>query len=357
MTGQGVAGDGWLQASLHCIEQNIPAALVTIVGFRGSCPRELGARMLVTPERSYGSVGGGTLEHMAMRKSRRLLNQESPIHTLLTLALEADVQQCCGGVVSLWIRLLGAADQDLWHRQEAGDDVALLTELTGDGVVRWLSAGDQRAALPEPVQHVLAEPRCGFELILDGEREFILERMHAVPFTIALFGAGHVGRALVRALAHMPCRVEWFDTRAQQFPAMIPENTRINVELQREGAVGLLPPGSFFLIMTHSHALDLDLCRAVLRRRDFAYLGLIGSASKRAQFERALLRDGLKTAELARLHCPIGLPEIKGKSPPVIAASVLAQLLIEHGRRPGREIAYKGIDPGQAEQSCILGVW
>jgi xanthine dehydrogenase accessory factor len=152
----------------------------------------------------------------------------------------------------------------------------------------------------------------------------------APRFHLQLYGAGHVGRAIVRALADIPCRVQWIDEREGEFPAepSPPHVQRLAVE-PPEAEVDQAAPGAFHLVLTHSHDLDLRLTEAILRRGDFGFLGLIGSATKRARFLHRLEERGIAPERLARLTCPIGLPGIKGKEPGVIAAAVVAQLLLQ----------------------------
>jgi xanthine dehydrogenase accessory factor len=147
-------------------------------------------------------------------------------------------------------------------------------------------------------------------------------------FTLQLYGAGHVGRALVKLLADIDCRVQWIDEREAEFPPgpLPPHIERVCVE-PVEAEVAQAKPGSCFLVLTHSHDLDLAITQAVLARGDFAWFGLIGSATKRARFESRLRQRGVDEAGMSRMVCPIGLPGIAGKEPPVIAVSVLAQLL------------------------------
>jgi xanthine dehydrogenase accessory factor len=142
-----------------------------------------------------------------------------------------------------------------------------------------------------------------------------------------LFGAGHVGRALVHVLSGLPYRIRWFDERAEMFPASLPDNVAIEASADPRHDVAAAAPGTIFLVMTHSHMLDFDICDQVLRRGDFSFLGLIGSATKRATFERRLKLRGHTEAALRRLVCPIGLTAITGKAPAAVAISVAGQLL------------------------------
>jgi xanthine dehydrogenase accessory factor len=142
-----------------------------------------------------------------------------------------------------------------------------------------------------------------------------------------LFGAGHVGKALARALAPLPLRVRWIDGRADAFPDPAIEGPEVVVSERLLDEVEAAPAGAAYLVLTHSHALDSMVCAAVLQRGDFAYLGLIGSRTKRAQFERAFRDLGIPQEQIARLVCPIGGGRIRDKRPAVIAALVAAELL------------------------------
>ena len=151
--------------------------------------------------------------------------------------------------------------------------------------------------------------------------------LRAPDFHIVLFGAGHVGRALVKVIAELACTVTWVDSRDDAFPNEVPANVKLICTDAPETEVDAARGGSYFLVMTHSHALDQTLCAQILRRTDFAYLGLIGSTSKRRQFERRLLGRGISSAQLARMNCPIGAAGIAGKEPATIAIAVAAEIL------------------------------
>ena len=146
-------------------------------------------------------------------------------------------------------------------------------------------------------------------------------------FRVVLFGAGHVGTALVPLLATLPCRVTWVDSRDDAFPATVPANVTTLVSELPAYESDDAPPGALYLVMTHSHNIDLQICERVLKRGDFAYLGLIGSNTKRERFRRDLGAKGLPAALLDRIICPIGIPGISGKHPNEIALAVAAELL------------------------------
>ena len=142
-----------------------------------------------------------------------------------------------------------------------------------------------------------------------------------------LFGAGHVGRALTLALAPLPFDVRWIDSRADAFPSHAPANARLIHSLDPPSELSAAPDGALVLVMTHSHPLDLAIVSAALPQDRFALVGLIGSATKKARFESQMRAAGIGDDQLAKLVCPIGVPGIPGKEPPVIAAAVAAQLL------------------------------
>jgi xanthine dehydrogenase accessory factor len=167
-----------------------------------------------------------------------------------------------------------------------------------------------------------------------GAVTLLFEAILPPDWRIALFGAGHVGRALVRLLGDLSCRVEWFDPRPGEFPGALPGNVLAVVTDDPEGEVTDLPPGCDVVVFTHSHDLDQAIVAAALRRSDLGYLGLIGSGTKRARFEARLRERGFSAEDLARIVCPIGLPGVGGKGPAEIAIAVAAQLL--QLRRPAR---------------------
>jgi xanthine dehydrogenase accessory factor len=251
------------------------AALVTVQAAVGSTPRPAGTRMVVRPDGAFhGSIGGGQLEWQALAAAREALAGGRGPARALDKVLGPDLGQCCGGRVTLLIETFDPGDSE------------------------------RLAALAADEQDESRTP-------------------------LLLFGAGHVGRALVLALAPLPFAVRWIDGRAGAFPPHVPANTTPALTGNPEGELAAAEPGSFVLVMTHEHPLDLAIAAAALRRDDLPYIGLIGSATKRARFEKRFRAIGIPEERVRALVCPIGVPGIAGKDPPVIAASVAAQLLAE----------------------------
>ena len=155
----------------------------------------------------------------------------------------------------------------------------------------------------------------------------LLEQLHVSRQDLWLFGAGHVGQAVVRALSELPYQITWVDSRADLLPTKLPAHIHTVHRAQHLDALSHAPPGALYLVLTHDHGIDYELCRAILNRGDFAWLGLIGSESKGARFRSRLHKDGLGRENIERLVCPIGVDGIESKEPAAIAIGVAAQLL------------------------------
>jgi xanthine dehydrogenase accessory factor len=332
--------DDWLTAALRA-----PAVLVTVAIVEGSVPREPGAKMLVTAAGFAGTIGGGHLEHRAIEIARAMLEQGG-LPRLERFPLGPSLGQCCGGIAHLVFEVadrdqMALLDQrrhlDTWR---VGWAAPPPTRSTGAGMAANDVAHTQASAHPTwalfdadgvrlaggPVP--VFDRSLGTHVFTDaaGQR-WLADAILAPRARLCLFGAGHVGAAIVRALAELPCRVTWVDEREDLFPAAIPANVTVEATDIPEALVEQAAPGTTFLVMTHSHALDLRLTNAILSRPGHEWFGLIGSATKRRQFEHRLRERGIANERIAAMVCPIGLPGIAGKAPAVIAASVTAQLL------------------------------
>ncbi|MCQ4259126.1 xanthine dehydrogenase accessory protein XdhC [Stutzerimonas stutzeri] len=170
-----------------------------------------------------------------------------------------------------------------------------------------------------------------------GATVLLFEPMGQPQAHIAVFGAGHVGRALVPLLASLPCKVRWIDSRESEFPEHIPQAVEkvLNDEVVDE--VENMPAGSYFIVMTHNHQLDLELTAAILARNDFTYYGLIGSKSKRAKFEHRLRDRGFQPETVQRMRCPMGIAEVKGKLPIEIAVSIAGEVIATYNANFGEQ--------------------
>jgi len=187
-----------------------------------------------------------------------------------------------------------------------------------------------------------------------GATVLLFEPMGRVQAQIAVFGAGHVGRALVPLLASLPCRVRWIDSRAHEFPAQLPVGVRQIIAEDPLDEVDALPAGSYCIVMTHNHQLDLELTAAILKRNDFTWFGLIGSKTKRVKFEHRLRDRGFAPAVVQRMRCPMGLAEVKGKLPIEIAVSIAAEIIATYnanfGAATGRNESVAQLLPASRRQ-------
>jgi xanthine dehydrogenase accessory factor len=300
---------------IDAIEAEGSAALVTLARVEGSSPREAGVRMVVRPSGGFhGTIGGGTLEFAALEAASEALRRGRGPARRRSLALGPELGQCCGGRVEWRVETFDKNDlEDLSALAiaEGGASATLSARLGPDGRVQRIlrpSAGERRLAR-------LAE-------------ENWTEPLGVLARAVYLFGAGHVGRALALALAPLPFAVRWIDPRRDAFPTHTPANVTLIHAPEPAGELASAPDSALVLVITHSHALDLEIVAEALRVERFGYVGLIGSATKRARFLSQMRAAGLTEVQLARLVCPIGIPGLESKDPAVIAASTAVQLLI-----------------------------
>jgi len=283
------------------------AALIGVHDVKGSAPREPGARMVVRPDGAFhGTIGGGQLEMKMLSIAGDMLAGGVAEARLVDQALGPDLGQCCGGRVKILIETFNPQHLAQVRRFAAIEEkgIFVLECRLEDGLVQ------------REIASSVGDDRWTQWCETYGENR--------TP--VLLFGAGHVGRALVLALAPLPFTVRWFDSRPDAFPAHIPQNSTAILLNDSEAEIAAAAPDAFVLVMTHDHPLDLAITAAALSR-DFPYVGLIGSASKRARFEKRFREIGLAAGRIAELVCPIGLAGIADKDPAIIAASVTAQLL------------------------------
>jgi len=324
----------WLDALEALIAAKTPAALVTVAAVKGSAPREAGAVMIVTENGLLGTIGGGRLEYRAARLARTML-RGAALTSIREFPLGPELGQCCGGHVVLHFLRVSAADRAWLDPLRAwlarGERATLVFDPRDDcgariAVSATAMSGDLGSASA-------AAARAGRRTLSGGTGSgdgFVVLPVGPPYCMVYLFGAGHVGRALAAILGQLPCRVVWIDERKDA----LPEAAAVNIAMIRAddptAHVAAAPTGAYILVMTHSHARDQEIVEAALRRGDFAYLGLIGSATKRARFVARLRAAGIAEAALARLVCPIGAEGIPGKEPGVIALAAATEIMRLH---------------------------
>ncbi len=293
-----------LDALARAVAEHGRVVRVVIAATHGSAPREAGAAMLVWDSGQSGTIGGGTLEHELARAARA---QTVP-RRLTRHALGPELGQCCGGAVEVLSEVYDSAtlpDGGPVIARPVGEADAMPLSIR-----RLLAATRSKGAAPEPQ-------------VLDG---WMVEPLAASSRQVWIWGAGHVGRALVGVLAPLPgLAITWVDTAPERFPETVPEGVRPLPASDPARLVPHAPTDAHHLILTYSHALDLELCHQILTR-GFARAGLIGSATKWARFRKRLAALGHPPARIDAVACPIGDPAL-GKHPQAIAVGVAAALL------------------------------
>ena len=271
--------NNWTEAIHQCTRQGEPFVLVTVLGAQGSTPRDNGAKMVITREHSYGTVGGGHLEYQAMSTAAELLREGVEQQRLTHYPLGPRLGQCCGGHATL-----------------------------------------------------------------------LLECFPGTAVNIMLFGAGHVGQSLAAILQHLPCHLQWVDTRDNQHPAGLPSNVIPVVSDSPDAEVATMRDNSYYIIMTHNHQLDFEILESVLKRGDARYVGLIGSTTKWERFKRRFRHKGYDDIFFQPVRCPIGLSGVPGKLPIEVAVSVAAEIIGIMHENQGERPVHRGISWNELRQ-------
>lgn len=298
--------------SIDDIRRLAPVARVVVADTQGSVPREVGAAMLVTMDAIEGTIGGGALEFEAISAARVCLGNGTG--RFQRHPLGPSLGQCCGGAVSLLT--------EIWDEER-------LNSLISDVIARPLPGKPTDPSLA--VERVLADHRSKGIVPNPGVVSgWMIEPVTQPSRVIWVWGAGHVGRAIISVLAPLPdLQLVWIDTQQSRFPTEVPNGVDVLTAANPADLVSVAPNHAEHLILTFSHALDLELCHGILSR-GFGHLGLIGSATKRARFRSRLRALGHQSAQINRMACPIGDPNL-GKHPQAIALGVAAEILNSQG--------------------------
>lgn len=282
-----------------------PCVRVVIADHKGSAPRETGTSMLVNMDGCKGTIGGGALEFSAIATARAMLGN-GQMNASQTIPLGPNLGQCCGGSVVLVF-------ESFSHE----------TLPEAEGVfARAIADAPQSLKVKRALKSFRNASRPNTLLWVDN---WIIEPVAVSAQPLWIYGAGHVGRALIDVFWDLPFDITWVDTSVARFPETIPPDVTKLVAADPAAVVKHAPADAYHLILTYSHAIDLALCHAVLSR-DFAFCGVIGSASKAARFRSRLASLGLGPETIAKLTCPIGNPAL-GKEPKAIALGVATDLL------------------------------
>ncbi|MFK8048961.1 MAG: xanthine dehydrogenase accessory protein XdhC [Halioglobus sp.] len=268
----------WVDAISALQDQGQDYVLVTLLGARGSTPRESGTKMVVSRDANFGTIGGGHLEFKATQLAAEMLNCDDEQQKIEYFPLGPGLGQCCGGSTTV-----------------------------------------------------------------------LFESFKSSDFTIALFGAGHVGLALAGILQQLPCRLSWIDNREGCHPVSLPKRVTPIVSENPAQEVTEMPPGSDYLIMTHNHQLDYDILESVLNRQDARYVGLIGSETKWRRFKMRMEHRGHNPEFYQHVRCPVGLPEVTGKRPIEVAVSIAGELIALNNRDEKPTAKARGVSLADAK--------
>lgn len=307
-----------LAALRAAVAQHHRVARLVIAAHDGSSPRETGAAMLVWQGGQSGTIGGGALEYEATTLASKLLSTGGT--RLDRTALGPALGQCCGGAVTLLT--------------EVYDETNLPTPEAGL-IARPVDARPRPLSVQRLIDRARAQGVAPVPTLIQG---WFVEPLARPTRTLWIWGAGHVGRALVHTLSPLPdLAITWVDIAADRFPVTVPENVTQLTAANPADLVPHAPRGAEHLILTYSHALDLDLCHRLLCH-GFQRAGLIGSHTKWARFRSRLAALGHSAGHIARIDCPIGDPSL-GKHPQAIAIGVAAAILNDHKNASRQENA------------------
>lgn len=262
----------WSQAVEQLSSAGTAFALVTLLGVRGSAPRDSGSKMVITENATYDTVGGGHLEYKAISLAKELLNKSNITQHMEHFSLGPNLGQCCGGSTSV-----------------------------------------------------------------------LFEVFPAVGTPLMVFGAGHVAQALMPILSQLPCQITWVDNREDLLPDSLPKNVQAVFSEHPADEIRDMPGNSFYLVMTHNHQLDFEICETVLKRNDFSYLGLIASETKWRRFQQRFDFKGIDKESVERMSCPVGLSTVPGKLPMEVAVSIAGEIIHQYHQGKAQKPTQQGM--------------
>ncbi|MGC6517003.1 MAG: xanthine dehydrogenase accessory protein XdhC [Candidatus Puniceispirillaceae bacterium] len=300
----------WPAIVSEALQNGQPVCRIIIASVKGSSPRETATYMFVTASDQKGTIGGGTLEYEAVHFARNTLKdlpQSGFVRHLQDVALGPDLGQCCGGNVKLVFEAFAPSVMS--------DIQALMTD-TPSAFVHDLS-GQSLPAIA---------PRTDKSAGLSGHHLYMPDQNHPVPLYI--YGAGHVGRALINVTHSLGLKRIWIDTDKKRFPDNVPGDVTIVPAKDMSVIASHAPQGAFHIVLTYSHAMDEAIIASLLSKAVFGQVGLIGSKTKKARFTKRLQTAGISSDMISKMHCPVGLAAIGDKSPPHVALSIAGQIAV-----------------------------
>lgn len=320
----------WVTTALDILQRKKAFVLVTVIRTQGSVPRETGTKMFVTDNNVIDTIGGGNFEFIVIEQCRKMLATNNSDVRLQHYPLGPLTRQCCGGRVSVLLEMITLLQVPLLRsfvsaiKSENG--LTLVTDFSKKSAKKSLTHGlVDTPSIRDFERNLFA---CNSKDLSDKNIAAFLEPLPTPQIPLYIFGAGHVGRAVVDIVSKLPFRIIWVDPRPNEFPNVLPYGVTKVTEGDFIALINEAPSNAYYLIFTHSHPLDFSITAAILEKGDFIYCGLIGSATKKARFKSRFFKEcNLDEAQLSRLTCPVGIECISGKEPIKIAVSISAQLI------------------------------
>ena len=304
----------WLAEITASLHQDKPVARLIILSAKGSTPRGAGAELIITQERQSGSIGGGALEYQATHIARDALASLPAtgfVRFVRDFALGPDLGQCCGGNLRVLFECFAPATLADLQAMQSAEAKAYHHDLNSQ-------------TLAEPYQgkmtgQFFSYDRASAELVMAAK---------TARTPLYIYGAGHVGRALLNVTSALAVDRIWVDSAPNRFPEETPEDVTIAPARDMAQIAAHAPEGAFHIIVTYSHQFDEAITHALLAKGVFGKIGLIGSATKKARFAKRFRAAGLAQDAIDRVQCPVGLPDVKGKAPAHVALSIAGQIAV-----------------------------
>ena len=300
----------WPHAVLAYLEQGQCVAHIMILAAKGSTPRGIGVDMLVSAHGQEGTIGGGAMEFQATDIARQAFKntpQDGFSRFVETFALGPDLGQCCGGHITILCEIFTPSAIKSVHDLCAVTDKMLCHDVTSQDIAR-------------PIDRALTSA------YFEKETQRYIAPVTTASQSLYVYGAGHVGRALMPLVQGLALSVIWVDTDKSRFPDPVPDDVTIVPAADMAVVARHAPQGAFHVVLTYSHQFDEAICHELLAKGAFGKLGLIGSATKKARFDKRFLQAGISQELIDAYHCPVGLRAIQDKSPAHVALSIAGQI-------------------------------
>ena len=338
----------WLNDANKILKQKLDFVIISIITTKGSTPCCAGDKMLLTKNQTFGSIGGGNLEYKTLQHARQLLNKKNKCQ-IQNYSLGASLGQCCGGFIKILFQCFVNLNKQtskwltiLTKAYSLQIDIMLMSYFANGRFYqafytkKYQDFNNYQVALPisltkistkmltsKNTSDILYEKNENYDKIHYCE-SFLFSKLQ----TVVIFGAGHIARALIPIISNLPVRLYWVDAREFEFSLYKHDTSNINIICDEAVyTIDKLAENAYYVVVTHSHQLDFEICEKILKSTNFNYLGLIGSQTKAKLFKKRLLAKGVAPSLIKRLICPIGKQNFFSKSATVTAVAIATSLI------------------------------